>query len=153
MNEQRLEDFFKKFRPSLSKRILNQITWWFDKIRIFFGGWERHLIWCPSQIRKKIKSPKGDLELYMRWRWDDPWSAHFIFTIDDETYWSQNLFKNYYFRDEEFKVAEKRLMQIYNDWTEGRFILSMEDLEDKKLSSSYFQIAPIRSTREVNFDF
>ncbi len=140
-------------KPSLWKKMYWRLFDFFDKIRIFFGGWERDLIWCPSQIRKKIKSPKGNLELYMRWRWDDPWSAHFIFTIDDETYWSQNLFANYYFRDEEFKLAEKRLMQIYNDWEKGRFILPMEDLEDRKFPPSYFQIAPIRCDIEVDFDF
>lgn len=126
-------------KPSLWKRIRWKISELFDDVRVACGGFRRDLIWCPSQIRKKISTPKGDLELYMRWRWEDPWSAYFVFTKDGETYWSENLFENYFFRDENFHAAERRLMQIYRDWKAGQYIIPMESNEKNKLPASFFQ--------------
>jgi hypothetical protein len=53
----------------------NRLYYFLDSIRVLFGGWKRDLIMCPSQIEKKVKNIYGEeCTLYLRWRWEDPWS-------------------------------------------------------------------------------
>jgi hypothetical protein len=60
----------------------NRLYYFLDSIRVLFGGWKRDLIMCPSQIEKKVKNIYGEeCTLYLRWRWEDPWS----FSILKET--------------------------------------------------------------------
>lgn len=50
-----------------------------EAIRYNITGWERQLLWCPSQLMKTVHYNKDwDIELYARWRWNDPWTGEFI---------------------------------------------------------------------------
>lgn len=42
------------------------------------GEWNDSLIWCPSQCELKLKHKGKNYILYLRWRWDDPWTADLI---------------------------------------------------------------------------
>lgn len=42
------------------------------------GDWEDSLIWCPSQCELKIKHKGKNYVLYLRWRWENPWTAALI---------------------------------------------------------------------------
>jgi hypothetical protein len=48
------------------------------------GEWEDSLIWCPSQCFLNFTIGKKHYVLYLRWRWEDPWTADLIET--DETF-------------------------------------------------------------------
>lgn len=41
-----------------------------------YNDWKCDLIWCPSQITKVIIIDNKEYNFYLRWRWDDPWSAY-----------------------------------------------------------------------------
>ncbi len=40
------------------------------------NGWDIDLIWCPSQIYKTFTVNGKEIEIYLRWRWDDPWEVY-----------------------------------------------------------------------------
>jgi len=51
-----------------------------EEIRFQITGWDRDLIWCPSQLTKIIHyNNNWDIILYARWRWNDPWTGKIIF--------------------------------------------------------------------------
>jgi hypothetical protein len=71
--------FFKKPPYMIND---NRLYYFLDNIRALFSGWKRDLVMCPSQIEKKVKNIYGEeCTLYLRWRWEDPWS----FSILKET--------------------------------------------------------------------
>ena len=41
-------------------------------------NWWDSLIWCPSQCELRIRYNNKNYILYLRWRWDDPWTAALI---------------------------------------------------------------------------
>jgi hypothetical protein len=45
-----------------------------DKIEIY-EKWDDHLCWCPSQCYLKLQYLGINYQIYLRWRWTDPWSA------------------------------------------------------------------------------
>lgn len=73
--------------------------------------WNDDLIWCPSQCEKRIKYNGRLYTIYLRWRWDDPWTADLI-----ETDASCDLFSKEkwielnvgYFRDSELEQLKKK---------------------------------------------
>ena len=50
------------------------------------GGWDCHMIWCPSQCYYDFTYRGVPYQIYLRWRHQDPWSATLIDTRDDEWY-------------------------------------------------------------------
>lgn len=40
--------------------------------------WDDDLIWHPSQCYKKIEVDGNHYVIYLRWRWDDPWTAELV---------------------------------------------------------------------------
>ena len=42
------------------------------------GNWEDQLCWCPSQCSKYYSYKGVECELYLRWRWSDPWRYEII---------------------------------------------------------------------------
>ena len=40
--------------------------------------WDDSLIWCPSQCELRLKYKGKNYILYLRWRWNDPWTASLI---------------------------------------------------------------------------
>lgn len=46
--------------------------------------WDDDLIWCPSQCRCNVTASDGTKAvLYLRWRWDDPWTGDIIVGFHD----------------------------------------------------------------------
>ncbi len=39
------------------------------------GTWRDQLCWCPSQCYLTLSYLNKNYEIYLRWRWEDPWSA------------------------------------------------------------------------------
>lgn len=49
------------------------------------GEWDEDLIGCPSQLYLDVKSPSGqEYTLYLRWRWNDPWTFDVLLETDAE---------------------------------------------------------------------
>lgn len=60
------------------------------------GEWEDDMLWCPSQCYLNVSYGNDKYVIYLRWRWDDPWSADLIpanenYELDYEVRWT-NLF-------------------------------------------------------------
>jgi hypothetical protein len=85
-----------------------------NKIENFIinGQWKDDLIWCPSQCYLPILFNDKKYEIYLRWRWDDPWQASLI-EYDEHGYelfdWT-NLFieESDYFVDKELEICKTR---------------------------------------------
>lgn len=44
----------------------------------FLNDWIDDLIWCPSQCYLYFEFNNENYAIYLRWRWDDPWTATLI---------------------------------------------------------------------------
>lgn len=44
----------------------------------YIDDWDEDLIRCPSQIQRHFEYNGETYTIYLRWRWDDPWSAQII---------------------------------------------------------------------------
>lgn len=45
--------------------------------------WNDDLIWMPSQLYLNIKHSGKFYVIYLRWRWDDPWSGYLCETTEN----------------------------------------------------------------------
>lgn len=43
--------------------------------------WRDSLIWCPSQCSYMFQYNDIEYEIYLRWRWNDPWTLSIM--VDD----------------------------------------------------------------------
>lgn len=95
--------------------------------------WRRSLIWCPTQIYRNVFVDSLSLELYLRWRWNDPFYFYINIGSSNETssegknydYIEEALgigyfdciFEKYkyYFIDKDYKKAEKTASEIWYD--------------------------------------
>lgn len=70
------------------------------------GEWSEDLIWCPSQCYLKIKHEGKPFEIYLRWRWDDPWTCRLL--KDDDFIGEElfSLFQKSWSQDDDLKVIE-----------------------------------------------
>ena len=99
------------------------------------GDWHEMLVWCPSQCWRDVEDESGTkYNLYLRWRWDDPWQGHLIrvteeqgAAADDETEfprfspieeWSPELFAKYnvQYSDEEIDKAKEKIVELAEQW-------------------------------------
>lgn len=90
-----------------------------------FDKWETDLLGAPSQCYFYTKLEDVVYCLYLRWRWDDPWT--FTVVILDGTLllengeWSDNLFvdeqKNiqHYFKHDDYLKAQDRALEIFKE--------------------------------------
>ena len=88
-----------------------------EKVRYFLTGWNRSLVWCPSQLTKSINYKGKHYELYGRWRWDDPWTGYLIVKDSKGRYklWSEELLSEYNFIDYDVRKVEKALDFIFEE--------------------------------------
>jgi len=81
--------------------------------------WIEDLIWCPSQLYRRIKCGEQVFTLYLRWRHHDPWvfrvakgdmlnDKHFIY-VATELFEKYNIFR----RDSEYKIAEYEAQEVF----------------------------------------
>ena len=81
--------------------------------------WDDDLIWCPSQCYRLTQIPNGQkVILYLRWRWDDPWQAHIIYSdrkYDSGAAWSDDLFEinNLHFEQYDYENAKEKVVEIF----------------------------------------
>jgi hypothetical protein len=70
-------------------------------------NWNESLIWCPSQLTRNFEFSDGTkAQAYLRWRWDDPWTASVIpVTQNVSEFWVDLNIPG--FKDTELKDAEK----------------------------------------------
>ena len=87
------------------KIFINKIKKWY-----FTKKWREDLIWCPSQITRWAFYDDKIFSFYLRWRWDDPWTASVIYycgglkvTVDI----SDTRFEFPFFKDDQYKMLEK----------------------------------------------
>lgn len=90
---------------------------------IELNKWYNEFIWCPSQCYYFFKRKNKLHCIYLRWRWDDPWSISLITFQDDklpDNYWDAD-FSNAiwesidlgYFTDNEIgKLQEKAVKKL-----------------------------------------
>lgn len=102
--------------------------------------WRRSLLWCPTQIYRLVYVGHLSLELYLRWRWSDPFtfnifkpeseitSSHFNYNEQFESELKIGSFdclfekNNLFFSDKEYKKAEKAANQIWYDIEKPRIL-------------------------------
>lgn len=79
--------------------------------------WQNHLIMCPSQCYCNFEVDGNKYCIYLRWRWDDPWTAQLV-PLDDQ--WEFNFNANWtylpvhdYIHDDYLKL-QKECIQIVN---------------------------------------
>ena len=46
-------------------------------------GWKDSMIWCPSQCHFKFIYSDRRFEIYLRWRWNDPWTLE-LFEYEED---------------------------------------------------------------------
>jgi len=90
---------------------------WREKIREQITGWNRSLLWCPSQLQKKYRYKDYDVICYLRWRWNDPWTGNFILEKGDKTFWSDEIFSKYNFDEKmDIRLLEKKMEELYKHY-------------------------------------
>ena len=100
--------------------------------------WRRSLLWCPTQIYRDVFVDFLSFGLYLRWRWNDPFTFYIDIPDKNETS-SENqnndiiekalgigyfscLFEkhNLFFKDTEYREAEKAADKIWYDLEKPR---------------------------------
>ena len=78
--------------------------------------WIEDLKWCPSQIYYNFVEKGVPIQLYLRWRHQDPWTAElYICTNEDFYEWKERIEEfqiNRFFRSDEYKELEKHCLEI-----------------------------------------
>ena len=79
--------------------------------------WLEDLIWCPSQIYYNFVDPNTNTpyQLYLRWRWSDPWSAELYKCVDESfqewTKEDKRFEIDEYYEDSEYKELESECIE------------------------------------------
>lgn len=87
-------------------------------------NWQDSLIWCPSQCELRVSHKKKNYVIYLRWRWDDPWTASLI-PVDED--WSDNSkwgdwieLDIPYFTDEQLEECKEAAIQAAQKVLDGK---------------------------------
>jgi len=107
--------------------------------------WRRSLLWCPTQIYRDVFVNSLSLGLYLRWRWNDPFTFYINIPDKNETssgnenndiiekalgigYFSCLFEKhNLFFKDTEYRKAEKTADKIWYDFEKSRIQNILKD--------------------------
>ncbi len=81
------------------------------------NGWDIDLIWCPSQIYKTFTINGKKIEIYLRWRFDDPWEVYI------ENRW------NYISLKKEYQAEEYQELMNYVDNNIEEIIKKYEEMK------------------------
>lgn len=95
---------------------------WFILIGILYLSnikWLDSFMWCPSQCYFMFKYKGAKYCIYLRWRWDDPWTADLIKNEgQDNEEWIELPIK-YYTKSDFYKLKsdaiDKTLKHLIND--------------------------------------
>lgn len=90
--------------------------------------WIDDLVWCPSQCYTDVRASDGTpYVLYLRWRWDDPWEAHFIRNTTRDRWgkesssmemWSRDVFEENrvcYGREDDLSLIKEILLGFFEN--------------------------------------
>ena len=132
---EKIHSILEEFRKNNKRSLVYHINVFFDKvlpdalypgnyfynlreaIRENITGWNRSLIWCPSQVTKKVQYKNYEVTLYLRWRHNDPWSAEFIIENDHIVIWSEELIENKNFTEETpIRILELEMEKLYKKY-------------------------------------
>ena len=132
---EKIHSILEEFRKNNKRSLVYHINVFFDKvlpdalypgnyfynlreaIRENITGWSRSLIWCPSQVTKKVQYKNYEVTLYLRWRHNDPWSAEFIIENDHIVFWSEELIENKNFTEETpIRILELEMEKLYKKY-------------------------------------
>ena len=132
---EKIHSILEEFRKNNKRSLVYHINVFFDKvlpdalypgnyfynlreaIRENITGWSRSLIWCPSQVTKKVQYKNYEVTLYLRWRHNDPWSAEFIIENDHIVIWSEELIENKNFTEETpIRILELEMEKLYKKY-------------------------------------
>lgn len=82
--------------------------------------WYEELIWCPSQCYYYFKNPltRKLYCIYLRWRYNDPWTAELIecdedYEFIDELDWE--ILDVGFFHDDEYKELEDAVINLVQE--------------------------------------
>lgn len=75
------------------------------------GEWLDDLIWCPSQCYYAFDYKGTEYTIYLRWRWDNPWTADLYkdFDKDLENVWELPI---EFFRDDQLDEVKAHAMEL-----------------------------------------
>lgn len=79
--------------------------------------WDDDMIWCPSQCYLNVQIKNRYYTVYLRWRWNDPWSAA-IYETDNKFQSRHNLkdrtplFVNFY-KDDQVEDLKKEAFKLF----------------------------------------
>ena len=89
-----------------------------NKVKVV-GEWNDSLIWCPSQCELPLVTASGkNYTLYLRWRWDDPWSASLIPMSDEREDWIRLNIP--YFTDEQLEDCKREALRVAVEVLNGK---------------------------------
>lgn len=80
--------------------------------------WEDFLYGCPSQSTLYFMYNERPYEVYLRWRWQDPWDARLIDILNGdevELFYDGKNHLQHYYSEEEIELAKEKAMEL----TEG----------------------------------
>ncbi len=75
------------------------------------GEWHDSLIWCPSQCKLNISYKGIDYQIYLRWRWENPWTCALI-TINTKEWVYPETFSYWSDDDDLDKIKKDAIEQI-----------------------------------------
>lgn len=88
-----------------------------SKVKVV-GEWNDSLIWCPSQCELPLVTASGKTyTLYLRWRWDDPWTASLIPTSEQADWIELNI---PYFTDEQLEDCKREALRAAVEVLNGK---------------------------------
>lgn len=89
--------------------------------------WDNDLIMCPSQCYCYFEADGKKYCIYLRWRWDDPWSAEIVpvdnqcdFTYDDNWEYIETKF---YSHDDYEKLQEECINIIKEKFNDIKWLV------------------------------
>lgn len=83
-------------------------------MEIEFNKWYEDLIWCPSQCYYYFMDGKVLKCIYLRWRYDDPWTVDLITFPSLDPDWNNAKWEGVdlgYFQDGEYKRLQKKAVR------------------------------------------
>lgn len=91
------------------------------KVFKVISDWKDDLIWHPSQCFKEIEYNGRQFVIYLRWRWNDPWTCQLIecnpdFKFDMQTDFEWIDIDVDFFTDKELELLKVNAEQLVNKW-------------------------------------
>ena len=83
-------------------------------MKIELNKWYEEMTWCPSQCYYYFMDGKVLKCIYLRWRWDDPWTVDLITFPGTDPDWDNAKWEEVdlgYFRDMNYKRLQRKAVR------------------------------------------